>query len=103
MTDAFSKAQGDLAATSSAVQGMTYRLDALAQVVGELKGSVATAIVKMESELRTQRTDIERDLEQFVEKVEFEPVKKIVFGMVGTMLLAVLTALMAIIIQRGHS
>jgi len=37
--------------------------------------------------------------EQFVTKSQFEPVQRLVYGMVGLVLVAVLTALLAIVIR----
>lgn len=81
-------------------------LHGLAVQVATLAGSVGglhTGVSDLKGEIRTLKDDFEDDLERMVEKVEFEPVKRIVFGMVGTMLLAILTALMAFVIQqRGN-
>jgi len=37
----------------------------------------------------------------YVTKDEFDPIKKIVYGMVGTILLAVIVALLALVIRNG--
>lgn len=48
-----------------------------------------------------RRRNLDLKLDTLVTKVEFEPVKKVVFGMIGVVLLAVLTALVAMVITRG--
>ena len=63
-------------------------------------------------ELAKQRVILERmhhdlrDLkiesrEQYVTKIEFEPIQRLVYGMVGLILISVLTALLAIIVRMG--
>lgn len=63
-------------------------------------------------ELAKQRVILERmqrDLkelkdesrEQFVTKIEFEPIQRLVYGMVGLVLLSVLTGLLAIVMRVG--
>lgn len=39
--------------------------------------------------------------EKYVTKVEFDPIKKLVFGVVGVILVAVATAIMGVILVRG--
>ena len=53
---------------------------------------------RMQKDLREVR-DESRD--KFVTKIEFEPVQRLVYGMVGLILLSVLTALLAIV-MRGQ-
>ena len=37
---------------------------------------------------------------EYVTKDQFEPIKKVVYGLVGTILVAVVTAIMAIVIRK---
>ena len=54
---------------------------------------------------RMQRdlTDLKHESrEQYVTKAQFEPVQKLVYGMVGLVLEAVITALLAIVVGVGR-
>ena len=53
---------------------------------------------RMQRDLRELKNE---NRENFVTKIEFEPIQRLVYGMVGLVLLSVLTALMAIIIRVG--
>jgi hypothetical protein len=56
--------------------------------------------VKREADKRHE--NVHEVLKGYTTKVEFEPVKKVVFGMIGVVLLAVLTALVALVVNsRG--
>lgn len=50
---------------------------------------------RMQKDLRDLK-DESRD--QYVTKIQFEPIQRLVYGMVGLILIAVITALMAIVI-----
>ena len=69
-----------------------------------------TQLTEILIELAKQRIILERmqndlnDLkkesrEQYVTKIQFEPIQRLVYGMVGLILIAVLTALLAIVIR----
>ena len=51
-------------------------------------------------ELQGQVKLLRENSERYVSKVEFEPVQKIVYGMVGIILVAVIGALVALVVMR---
>jgi hypothetical protein len=58
-------------------------------------------IAKAVEEMKNQITELRDHLEEkYVSRAEFDPVKKIVFGGVGFVLVAVLGALVALIVKK---
>lgn len=86
------------ARTGQELHGLAIQVATLATQVGGLQATMTD----VREQFRQTEKEWRDDLERFVEKVEFEPVKKVVFGMVGTMLLAILTAILAFVIQQGR-
>ena len=65
----------------------------LGDTLGQISAKLDTAqrdVIEMKAMMRLD----------FVSRHEFEPVKKVVWGMVGLVLAAVLTALIALVVQR---
>ena len=76
---------------------MSDEIEKQTQVLIEL-AKQRLILERMQRDLKELK-DESRD--QFVTKVEFEPIQRLVYGMIGLVLLSVLTALMAIIIRVG--
>ena len=64
------------------------------------KENIEVIVVKLEN-IQEDVRDIKRQLEgNYVTRDQFEPIRKIVYGMVSVILLAVVGALVAIVVQQ---
>lgn len=69
----------------------------LYEELGKLRHELDTADRDIESKVSVLEQKVDRT---YVKLIEFEPVRKIVYGLVGAVLLAVIAALMALIIRN---
>ena len=88
-------------------QQLLYRIDErvsfLASDFSTFKNDIHRLIVDMESKFVSSEEfkPVKNDLNKFVSKDEFEPVKLIVYGLVSIIMIAVVTALLALIIIKN--
>lgn len=73
---------------------LSTQLDSVIATVNETRGDVKELSVKVDSVEARMRGE-------FVTKMEFEPIKKLVYGVSGLILTAVIIALLALVISNG--
>lgn len=66
------------------------------------KATNTDLIVYKIDELKTQFNNLEDKIDNnFVTKTEFDPIKRLVYGMVGVILTGVIMGILAIVIKKG--
>lgn len=66
----------------------------------ELK-EIGSHVAVLNQEMGDVKIDIKDIKDCYVTKIEFSPIQKIVYGLIGTVLLAVLSAILALVIIKG--
>jgi len=71
----------------------------LYEELGKLRHELDTADRDIESKVSLLETKVDRT---YVKLIEFEPVRKIVYGLVGAVLLSVIAALLGLVIRSSQ-
>lgn len=71
----------------------------LYEELGKLRHELDTADRDIESKVSILETKVDRT---YVKLIEFEPVRKIVYGLVGAVLLSVIAAVLALVIRSSQ-
>jgi hypothetical protein len=75
-----------------------------AELIQEIYQTVNSLRAEMKEELQSQLKPIKEDVAEikknYVLRVDFEPVKRVVYGAVGVMLFSVLTSLIYMVLKR---
>lgn len=71
----------------------------LYEELGKLRHELDTADRDIENKVSVLESKVDRT---YVKLIEFEPVRKIVYGLVGAVLLSVIAALLALIIRNSQ-
>jgi hypothetical protein len=71
----------------------------LYEELGKLRHELDTADRDIESKVTVLEQKVDRT---YVKLIEFEPVRKIVYGLVGAVLLSVIAALLALVIRSSQ-
>jgi len=73
----------------------------LVQTDSEELKKISTHVAVLNQEMSDVKVSIKEIKDGYITKIEFSPIQKIVYGLVGAVLLAVLGAILALVIIRG--
>ena len=76
----------------------------LARRIDRLESKVDLADQSIRSDIAGMRADVQRlreDLSGFVPLIRYMPVEKVVYGLVGLVLIAVTTAVVSLVVRQG--
>lgn len=86
-----------LVKVATQLEGMTQVINETRQSVKELSDETRRSVKELDSKMDAMGQQLKKD---FITKEEFEPIRRIVYGLVGLMLTGVILALLAqVIIQ----